>query len=611
MRMAKSRVISAYGLASLAIGVLLGLAAAHVYETKGYLQTGLLRNLLLWALATNIICAALILFRSLRSEWVRNHATIFALDVFVSVLPFVLIRCLRIPSPDRRVQLVGFVYAVFVFGKTLLLAWYLLSTKNIAGGGYRLGKWIFTVSLVLYSAISPWAAIAAWPTADEPAYLLLTHSLVADRDFDLANNYREHDYRLFYPAEPQTSDHHTLRNERGQEFPVHDIGISVLLVPGYRLAGRLGAMLEMNVFSAFLALGIYLLALNLGATQHAASTCWFLFAFTSPLVVYSSQIYPEAVGGACALLAVIAFDHFRRTSGQIFILVASSLLALLPWLSVRYWMILAPMLFVFTLYILAQWPSGARTAWYPVAAMVLPIAISLGAFCWFDMRHYGAPIPNAGYVLLVRAWQKHHLTLFVSNPADGLLGLFFDRAFGLLATAPIYILSITALLMTRKISWTISAILVPSIAYIVFSGFNRYWYGGWAPPSRYIFVSLALLAPLASLVLSRRRFSALVWVLGAWSFLVSIAFTAFPLTRYSYWDARSMSLARFIQKTLGFDFGVMFPSFIRPQMSDYALAAVWMGVVAGCIWLLNKAGVVATTVDDISATGAGRKRAKE
>ena len=108
---------------------------------------------------------------------------------------------------------------------------------------------------------------------------------MADHDFDLANNYRQRDYKSFYPAEPHTADHHTLRNDRGQEFPVHDVGISVLLAPAYALAGRLGAMIEMNVFSSFLALGIFVLALTLGATQHAALTCCFLFAFTSPLVV--------------------------------------------------------------------------------------------------------------------------------------------------------------------------------------------------------------------------------------------------------------------------------------------------------------------------------------
>src|SRR5207302_7124007 len=118
-------------------------------------------------------------------------------------------------------------------------------------------------------------------------------------------------------------------------------GISLLLVPGYALGGRLGAMFEMNLFGALLALGMYVLAHNLGATLYGAVSSWALFAFASPVVVYSSQIYPEIVGGLCSVFAVIAFAKVIQTRRHLFLTLAGSSLALLPWLSIRYWIVLS------------------------------------------------------------------------------------------------------------------------------------------------------------------------------------------------------------------------------------------------------------------------------
>ena len=64
----------------------------------------------------------------------------------------------------------------------------------------------------------------------------------------------------------------------------------MFLVPGYAMGGRLGAILELNVAGALLALGIFVLALEFDVGSRAALGAWALFAFTSPIVVYTSQI---------------------------------------------------------------------------------------------------------------------------------------------------------------------------------------------------------------------------------------------------------------------------------------------------------------------------------
>ena len=81
-------------------------------------------------------------------------------------------------------------------------------------------------------------------TGDEPHYLILTASLLRDRDFDMRNNYAD-DARtaeIFGPVQLR----HTVGRD-GREWPSHTPGISVLLVPAFALGGGLGARLLLSL----------------------------------------------------------------------------------------------------------------------------------------------------------------------------------------------------------------------------------------------------------------------------------------------------------------------------------------------------------------------------
>jgi hypothetical protein len=69
-------------------------------------------------------------------------------------------------------------------------------------------------------------------TGDEPHYLMITQSVVADHDLDLANNYANDEGRLF------GHDHlvmgpHARADRQGRVASVHDIGLPLLLVGPY------------------------------------------------------------------------------------------------------------------------------------------------------------------------------------------------------------------------------------------------------------------------------------------------------------------------------------------------------------------------------------------
>src|SRR6266849_6552733 len=298
------------------INLLLYLLPSHGYSVSGSM------------LGINVASAMLIIAFSWLSAWVRRLDWVLVLDSLTSLFPFVLIFCL---SADTRMHRFGVFLAFFAFGKALLLVWYSLANAETASWTSA-RVWVLASSFMLYAGITPWVALAAWPTGDEPHYLLLTHSLLIDHDFDMANNYQQGDYKSFYPHD---LNHHTVRIGVGEELPRHDVGLSVLLIPGYALAGRLGAMVELDIVAALLALGIYELAIGLGASQRGALGSWALFGFTCPLVVYSSQIYPEIIGAAGAVWATIAFARFIQTRQWFLLVLAGSVLAALPRFSCR------------------------------------------------------------------------------------------------------------------------------------------------------------------------------------------------------------------------------------------------------------------------------------
>lgn len=581
-----TRLLAAHALASCIINV----AIYVLSEPRDFLTTDAMRNRLLpWAIGVNISTVALIAFFSHFLGWKRRLGWVISSDVVTSVIPFALTWCLSIPGETVRVQVFGIVYTIFVFSKCFLLVWYAFVNATEARG-ISVHIWIVTVSFLVYAAITPWVAIGAWPDGDEPHYLLLTHSLLVDRDFIMENDYRLGHYKSFYPADLPPSDHHTLVNRRQEEVPVHDVGVSILMVPGYALGGRLGAMIELNLVGALAALGIFVLAVQIGGTVRGAIAAWALYAFTSPLVVFSSQLFPEIAGAAFSVWAMIGFTKIVKDDRWSLLVLVGCLLGLLPWFSIRYWTIVAPLFLLIAFYVLAH---IRKDGWIVVSKrllmLLMPLSLSLTLFALFDKRYYDTMVPNAAYVLL--GSDPERLSSWVFNQ-KGILGLLLDRAYGLLITTPVYIIALAGAVASwrrrsTKERWVNITIVVVSALCTFLPGTNFWWSGGWSPPSRYLVSTVVLWAPLAALVVLNSKTKILVLVLSAWSFFVAAAYTAFPLTRYGLLVTTG-ALSLFINKYTGVNYEVVFPSLIRAEAVDYALVAFWIAVAVLCIWTLNK-----------------------
>jgi hypothetical protein len=583
---ASSATLTAYAAAALTANAATINAMHHVFRTAGYDSIGATRYLLIWMCAINIASAGLLL--AFGRYWRHRFSAVAALDLSLSLAVFVLIRTLRIAEVGPRTHAIALVYTAFVFLKCFTLVLY--SVVNAGTATCKLVRaWVLLASLVVYMGFVPWVARATSPTGDEPHYLILTQSLIADHDFNLANNYSQRDYGSFYPGK---LDRHVIKMGAGQELPIHDFGLSILLIPGYGIGNRTGALVELSLAAALTALGMFELAVQVGAELWSALLVWGMFAFTMPLVVYASQLYPEVVGAAGMLWAVVVFVRFTRDRRISWLWLSGIMLAVLPWFSVRFWTLVGPLLAVMATFavwqeLLATSPAGSwKRCLPPLSSLGVPMAVSLAVFATFDFSHYGMLLPNAGYVLDLR---EQAIPVFTHQPHIGLLGLFLDRAHGLLAVAPVYILVLAGSWKLAKHNRVLAAsVLVPSMVYIAFTSFNRYWAGGWCPPGRFLVVPAVLCAPLAVLPLRNGGSRWIAIPTTAWTVFVAFVEMAFPALRFiALPDVTRTGLSMFLKQGLGFDpLTAVFPSLVRAEGVDFVVAAVWVGFLAACIYLL-------------------------
>lgn len=527
-----------------------------------------------WAGGLLAAVSLLLLHGALRHGWHRRLGPLSAVQLVASLAALALPPLSKASSHLAAGTL--FVGVLAAEAGVLVLAAYLNSPREEGGDGPPgLGAHVFLASLLVFGASAAWVSALVWPDADEPHYLLLSESLASDGDFDLSNDYAQRRYEAFY--RPSLEERHTIRTVGDEELPVHDAGLSLLVLPGYVAGGRLGAVLVVTLTGAVACLGLVRVSRLLGASARGAVLAWGLFAFCSPFATYTSQVYPEIPGAALALWAIVALDAFRRGAGLASLVAAGTLLGALPWLSVRHWTITAAVSAVAVAAILRSPSRSGRGR--ALAALGAGLFVPLAALSAFDFWLFHDPRPNAGYFLLTESTSHPAADApRLSRLVVGLPGLLFDQAFGLLPTAPVYVVAFAGAVLAWRSARAVAAPLLAAVAATVaLIAPNAFWYGGWAPPSRYVVVAAALLAPFASRVLPVHSRPArwIVTVAAAWGLAISAVFTLQPTIRYTFWDGRLASLWTWLGEGGAGALGRLFPSLLRSAPLDWALVALW------------------------------------
>jgi hypothetical protein len=349
---------------------------------------------------------------------------------------------------------------------------------------------VFVASGVIIGAVA-WRLTSSslYPSGDEPHYLVITQSLLNDGDLKIENNHQRGDYRAYYGGLLRPD--YLTRGKDRQIYSIHPVGLAVLAMPAFALAGYGGVVAMLVVMAALAATLLWLWARETSGSTGAATFAWAAAALTAPFLFNSFTVYPEIPGALALLIALAWRPNSAATAAQVARGVA---LGTLPWFSTKYAAMAAAATLV--LMVRAGWNLRALTA---LLAPVLVLLIGwFGFFYWI----WGTISPSAPY------GASEPMTL--GYLAHGGPGLFFDQEYGIVAYAPVLALAFIGLIhMLRaggdqaRRALEVTMVLAALVATV---GAFHIWWGGSAAPGRPVASAVLLLGvPIASFFAAARE----------------------------------------------------------------------------------------------------------
>jgi hypothetical protein len=362
----------------------------------------------------------------------------------------------------------------------LVVAYRLRSVRRVPAGWVPGRAAVFALSLALYAVVGLRSYAVAGLTGDEPHYLVIAHSLLADRDLQIENNHRQLDYRGFYPG-PLPPDS-IQRGQNGEIYPNKAPGLPALLMPAYRVGGAAGAVLAVALIASLAALAIFDVALVFGGPAIAWAT-WAAIALTVPVIPHAWSIFPDIAAAGIAAWCV-RWLTIPLSGSALSWMARGVCLAMLPWLHTRLVVLLA----VLTASLLVHLRARIRES----VALLAPIALSSAAWFGYFLVIYGTLDPRAPW------GGASNPSFSIGNVPRGILGLLFDQKFGLLIYSPIYAAAFAgAVWLARDAHWRVVAGMLVATAAVYTISCTRFyiWWGGTSPPARFLVAVVPLAAP--------------------------------------------------------------------------------------------------------------------
>lgn len=349
-------------------------------------------------------------------------------------------------------------------------------------------------------------------TGDEPHYLVMASGLIHDLSLEQTKPYRqEFDQKKIYkaglaPADaiPSPLNTHAVLGPNGL-FNVHNVGLPVLLAIPYALGGVIAAKIFMVLLG-----GLTIGALwRFPTTASENSTClfWAVIAtgVSMPLVSAASQIYPDMVAGAFALIALIHIADANNHKADDPLITVSLAIAFLPWLQIKYSVtaVLLAALFFFK----SHSSENNRRRGFYIFSITATSLLLLGAYNKFAFGSYYGP-----YHLWPVTGLEVSKTSFMT-----LLGLHLDQNHGFLFQNPINFIGLIGIgLLYRRDPVMASGFTLVFLSLIVPNGLHPVWYGGWSISGRFgwsaaiVFMMPTLYALLELAEKNRRLFTAVI-----------------------------------------------------------------------------------------------------
>jgi hypothetical protein len=418
----------------------------------------------------------------------------------------------------------------------------------------------FPAVLVLYLLIAARVQHQVGPNGDEPHYLMVAESLWRDHDLSLEADYAEGRYRAFYDG--PLAPHYRVRGRNGAIYSLHAVGLSILILPAWIIAGYPGVSFFMALLAAVLAREIRELVRSWTEEDPLAEGVGWLVALGPPLVHYAGLVFTE-VPAALIVAAALRRGTGTAALGTRQAAVLGTAIAVLPWLNVRY----APLAVLVLAFVLWTRPT-LRTG----AALVLPTVASAVGIAFYHFVLYGFFDPRRVY------GRRPELSLAVVP--EGLPGLFLDQEYGLLAYAPVFALAIPGFFHVWRKDARRGAVLLALVAVVLGTASTwPMWRGGWNPPARFLVPVVPVLAAALAARL-RRGMTVGAMLLIGWTLWTGLLGSWEPRLVHRDRD----ETAPFFRRHSGAEeWTRLLPGFVLADRDRFRLSAVWIVALAAAV----------------------------
>jgi len=379
---------------------------------------------------------------------------------------------------------------------------------------------------------------------DEPFHLIVMESMATDHDLDISDDLdlaRRPQNELYAPGRPF----------------FHSPALGLALLPGYAAAGRGGALLLLALMGAALVALIARRAGDLGLGDAQNGLLVLILAATYPLAIFATQIWPE-LPGALAVAAMLVLVSGPGGGRWLALMTAVAVAAV----KTRLGLIAFPIAAV----------AWLRRGWIR-GLLVLGSAVVAGlAVGWLTMGHPFGPYRRLQHLVP----QDPSLVVRVLG------GLAFDPAGGLAFTAPLLLAAMAGVaLLWRRGGPGERAMLIGCALTVGALLHSIEWYGGGAPPARYLVPMMPAFALSAAMVLKLplrwRRLGVVLLPpsLVAWWVLITRPHLSVNPGDGGFWLADSLA------RRFAVDARHFFPSFLVPNTATVVVPVVLLVVVFG------------------------------
>lgn len=440
--------------------------------------------------------------------------------------------------------------------------------------------WLF---LCVFSFIGIWILFLASdyrvshrnfiPTGDEPHYLLITHSLVYDHDINLANNYQNQDWKIFYnekSLEPHNFDK--------TPYSVHNFGLPLILTVPYAMGGYPAVLVFISLVMLSSLILCWRTAGMLAGTNMTNIFPLWAIGLSTPWLSFAGQVYTEVI--AMFLVSYFLYVLIKGPTRLSMIAVLLGL-AYLPLLHLKFSFLIGVFGVLFFFRCKGWMWKGILSGW--VGLIVLEMCL-LGWMVYGKFSIFG---PYAGY-----NWSSYR------RLGQTWLIYLLDPQYGFLFQSPVYLVSILGGYLVWKDhrwGWMLPCVF---LAYYGFLSYEPPFFIGWTTAGRFLLPVMPVLAILTIRVFQEklpRMGQIVVYGLGGLSLLFALFLNRHPAARYLWLQDYANRYVPGAKKYLphywehwewGWDGKVPMPSL---HTREYIATAILLLFASTMVWLMYRA----------------------